>query len=143
MTYIGIDPGKNGGIAIIMNGRIEAVKMPNTEKEIYEQLKNYKAYGKIKMCLLEKVHSMPQQGVKSTFTFGQHYGFLRGCLIALGIPFDDISPNKWQRKLNCLTKGDKNITKQKAQQLYPILKITHYTADAVLIAHYAKYFYGR
>ena len=140
--YIGIDPGKNGGIAVIMNGHIEAIRMPKIEYEIYEQLLNYKQYGEIKICLLEKVHSMPNQGVRSTFTFGQHYGFLRGCLTSLKIPFDDISPSKWQRALGCLTKGNKKITKQKAQQLYPVIKVTHYIADAILIAHYAKYFYG-
>jgi hypothetical protein len=35
-----------------------------------------------------------------------------------------------------MTKGDKNVSKRRAQELYPQLKITHSTADALLIATY-------
>jgi hypothetical protein len=37
-----------------------------------------------------------------------------------------------------LSKGDKNVTKRKAQELFPSLKITHATADALLIAEYLR-----
>jgi hypothetical protein len=42
----------------------------------------------------------------------------------------------WQKALGCLTKGDKNITKRKAQEMFPGIKVTHATADSLLIAHY-------
>ena len=90
------------------------------------------------IAMIEKVHSMPKQGVKSSFTFGQGYGFLLGCLTALEIPFEYVTPQKWQRYLGCLSKGDKNVTKQKAQELFPHLEITHATADALLIGEYLK-----
>lgn len=137
---IGIDPGKNGGIAVYTEGVMQAWGMPKTEADIAELLGDFARSGSF--VLLEKVHSMPKQGVKSTFTFGQGYGFLRGCLVARRIPFDDVAPSTWQRSLGCLTKGDKNVTKQKAQQLYPDLDITHKTADAILIAEYARRTYG-
>jgi hypothetical protein len=35
-----------------------------------------------------------------------------------------------------MTKGDKNISKAKAQELFPDKKIIHATADALLIALY-------
>ena len=87
---------------------------------------------------LEKVHAMPKQGVSSTFKFGLNYGFLIGCLTALRIPFEFVTPNTWQKALSCQSKGDKNVTKAKAQQLFPHLKIIHTIADALLIAEYGR-----
>lgn len=116
--------------------------MPETEFDIaclfepFSKLYNRGNFGA--KALLEKVHAMPGQGVTSMFTFGKGYGFLRGCLSSGGIPFDDVTPQAWQKALGCLTKGDKNVSKAKAQQLFPHLKITHATADALLIGEYLR-----
>ena len=135
--FIGIDPGKSGGVAIITrNCQATAHKMPATERDISDLIDSCRQGNVI--AYIEKVHSMPRQGVKSTFTFGQNYGFLRGCLISYNIRFVDVRPNQWQKYLQCQTKGDKNVTKGKAQQLFPEMKITHATADALLIAEYAR-----
>ena len=64
-----------------------------SEADIYEWMVEQ---PKPVMCYLEKVHAMPGQGVTSMFTFGQNYGFLRGLLIARGIPFEEVQPNPWQ-----------------------------------------------
>jgi hypothetical protein len=139
-TFMGIDPGQSGGIAIIFeNGKAEVTKMPETERDVFDIIHEY-TYLDL-FCMLEKVHAMPGQGVTSMFKFGQGYGFIRGCLISLDIPFDDVTPQKWQKHIGCLTGGDKNVSKSKAQQLYPYLKITHATADALLIARYAMEIY--
>ena len=45
---------------------------------------------------------------------------------------------RWQKYLGCLTKGDKNVSKAKAQELFPDLKITHAIADSLLIAEYGR-----
>lgn len=154
MLFIGIDPGANGGIAMIApnngepTGNSSAFKMPETEKDTYSLICNL-TYTEIcrldveTFALIEKVHSMPKQGVASTFKFGMNYGLLRGILIALQIPFDEVTPQKWQKAMGCLTHGDKNISKAKAQQLFPQLKITHATADALLIAEHCRRTYGR
>jgi len=91
------------------------------------------------------VNAMPGQGVTSMFSFGRSYGFLRGCLVALGIPFDDVTPGKWQKALG-LTRANKdesitskkNRHKQRAQQLFPHLKITHAIADATLLCEFGR-----
>jgi hypothetical protein len=57
-------------------------------------------------------------------------------LTAAGIPFTRVRPQIWQKELNCLTGGQKNITKQRAQELFPSIKVTHAIADALLIAKY-------
>ncbi len=139
MIFLGIDPGKTGGVSFHDPAceLIDAFAFTNkTPMDIYQMLKACRKGNPVAM--IEKVHSMPKQGVKSSFTFGQGYGFLLGCLTALEIPFEYVTPQKWQRYLGCLSKGDKNVTKQKAQELYPHLKITHATADALLIGEYLK-----
>lgn len=137
MNYVmGIDPGWSGGVAVVSaEGIAFATGFANmTERDIYDAIIGFRK--NVTVCYIERVHSMPKQGVSSSFKFGHNYGFLRGCITALGIPFVEVSPQKWQSALGCLSGGDKNRTKSKAQQLYPSLKITHATADALLIATY-------
>ncbi len=144
MIFLGIDPGKTGGISVHTTSGAVAYGFTNkTPMDIYETIvtcRNYCITDINHKCvaLIEKVHSMPKQGVASSFTFGKNYGFLLGCLTALEIPFEYVTPQKWQGYLKCRTKGDKNITKQKAQELYPHLKITQAIADALLIGEYLK-----
>ena len=105
-SFIGIDPGVNGGIAVITVKRgsppyINAIPMPRSEREIWQAVqalsprKHHWSHA-----ALEAVHSMPGQGVKSTFAFGRGYGFLRGCLTAAKIAFEDVRPQDWQRGLD-------------------------------------------
>jgi hypothetical protein len=146
---IGIDVGKSGGIAWIdETGKACVEKMPDTLKDLWELIekdilhatgnlhfgnstRNCKAY-------LEQISSSPQMGVVSAFTFGNGYGHLEMALTAAGIPFERVRPQVWQKAMGCLTKGDKNVSKRKAQELFPHLKITHATADACLIAEYGR-----
>lgn len=145
MTIIGIDPGASGGIAWIdEQGKPCVEKMPQTLTDIWELVlditgvaKRYTKPGSIK-AYLEQVHSMPGQGVSSSFKFGQGYGALEMALTAAGIPFERVTPQKWQKALGCLTGGNKNVSKAKAQELFPSIKFTHATADAMLIAEYGR-----
>lgn len=140
MFYLGIDPGTSGGAALLdVEGRhVDAFKFKDmTDHDLAGALREWSGLGEIQ-CLIEKVHAMPKQGVTSMFNFGRNFGFLVGCLTALQIPFDFVTPNKWQTALQCRTKGDKNITKAKAQRVFPRLKVTHALADALLIALYCR-----
>jgi len=135
MTVIGCDPGVNGGIAWITDGKPCVEKMPDTLQDLWELLRDIASEGKCH-AYLGQVHSSPQMGVKSAFTFGNGFGHLEMALTAAGIPFARIRPQLWQKELGCLTKGDKNVSKRKAQELFPSMKVTHATADALLIAQY-------
>lgn len=144
MIILGIDPGMSGGIASLVESdhrwNAAAVGMLSTERDIADYF--WKLYmdgqeGGI-FAFIERVHAMPKQGVSSTFKFGTNYGFLRGCLVTTGIPFEEVTPQGWQKLMGCMTGGDKNISKAKAQQLFPELKITHAIADALLIAEYGR-----
>ena len=154
MIFLGVDPGKSGGISAHHGNQVIAFGFTNkTPTDIYKIIKLLR----VKNCvaLIERVASSPQMGRASAFKFGDGYGFLKGLLTALEIPFEFVQPAKWQGYLKCRTgvkdkkgnvvrdkrgipKHDKNITKKKAQELFPHLKITHAIADALLIGEYLK-----
>lgn len=139
-TIIGIDPGANGGIAWITDSKACVEKMPDTLQDLWELVVSISLEagtgGTGIKSYLESVSSSPQMGVVSSFSFGRGYGNLEMALTAAGIPFERVRPQVWQKALGCMTKGDKNVSKRKAQELFPDRKITHATADALLIAHY-------
>lgn len=144
MIYIGIDPGKKGGIAWIQDGKPCAEKMPSTLKDLWDLIESI-VFGITKddrqtqcKAVLEYVASSPQQGVVSAFTFGNGYGHLEMALTAAGVPFERVTPGIWQKAMKCLTGGEKNISKAKAQELFPSIKITHSIADALLIAAFCE-----
>ena len=143
-TYVGIDPGLQGGIAIVSPSGAFAYAMPETERDtltIFEDMGSDK-YGVF--ALIEDVHSMPGNSARSMFTFGRNYGMLRAMLIANYIPFETVTPTTWQKEFGLINRklgktAKKNTHKARAQELFPsIEKITHKTADALLIAEYCK-----
>ena len=136
LGWIGIDPGKSGGISYVTRRSAEAWKMPATPQDIWNLLKVLVPYAD--MAVLEKVHSMPKQGVKSMFTFGTSYGGLWASLAASGLRYELVPPQKWMKALSCMTGGDKNVSKNRAQQLWPNIKVIHATADALLLGEYCR-----
>lgn len=141
MNYIGIDPGKNGGIAVISdNGDIISLHT-FSEETIVEVLHNHKDCK----CILEKVNAMPGQGVVSMFNFGMNFGFIQGVLKSNEIPFELIPPQKWKKEFS-VTK-DKNTSIDVAKRLFPNvnLKATDRCkkdhdglAESLLMAEYAR-----
>jgi hypothetical protein len=165
--FIGIDPGVSGGIAVIdtVYVIVRATKMPITERDIFDCLDCSDAIPVAAM--IELVHSMPNDGVRQAFTFGQNYGSLRMALAALQIPLEAVSPAKWQApfRLPPLSKflpddfkvlgkkekqaarsraktQKKNAHLRRAQELFPAIKVTHAIADALLIAEYCRRTHG-
>lgn len=137
-VFIGVDPGKSGAIAaLVPQSDPVIIRLDGTDWDVVEELRDVVS-GEACFAMLEKVHSMPGQGVASSFKFGQSFGKLEMLLACLEIPFDYVTPAKWQGDMGCRTKGDKNITKAAAQRLFPSLKITHRNADALLLAEYAR-----
>lgn len=137
--WIGVDPGRSsGGLAYLTEEAGWCRKISDlTDAELWQA---FEALGRRAPAhaQLERVSAMPGQGVSSTFKFGASFGELRMALTAIRVPLSLVTPSKWQRDLGCLSKGDKNATKARAQQLYPDARLTHATADAVLIAHHTR-----
>ena len=138
--FIGIDPGKKGGIAAT-NGSVSICsKCPDTVSDMSKVLDTIRDMGTKPICIIEHVHSFPGNSARSMFTFGSNYGMWLGILASLKIPYIEVTPSKWMKHYGTLPK-DKKIRKTKlkhlAQQRYPELHITLDTSDAVLLAHYA------
>lgn len=147
--YCGIDPGAEGSFASLdQEGNvIETFGFKDmTEQELFNRLTDALkgVYGgqKPMFCMLEKVHAVPGWGIASSFKFGQHFGFVRAAIVASGIPFDTVTPKKWQGKMRCRSGGDKNVPLMKAQQLFPDIKMckTGKSAvyDSLLLADYGR-----
>lgn len=144
-AYIGCDPGMAGGIAIIYpNGDISAFPMPDTERDLFDLMQELSGlYADIRAAV-EAVHSMPRQGVASSFKFGMGYGSLRMAVIASGLPLRSVTPQAWQKELQCLTKGDKMVSLRRAQELFPAFDWPKTKgaklclADAMLIAEWLR-----
>lgn len=149
---VGIDPGTNGGIAVLdMEGNVISVtKMPETMQDILEYLRKYSGGEQLFMradsvCYLEKVgYGMPGQSSRATATFARHCGHLEMALLALGIKTNECTPQKWQKHYQLGKSSDygktewKNKLKSQAQQLFPREKVTLAVADALLIAEYGR-----
>lgn len=137
--YLGIDPGESGSAILLDNdGRpVDGVRFNNTEADISEWFTETLSSCSM-VATIEQVHAMPKQGVSSSFKFGKLYGFIIGLLTAHKVPYKFVTPQRWQKGMQCMTKGDKNISKAAAQRLWPNFQITHAVADALLIAEYGR-----
>lgn len=140
--YIGVDPGKNGGLSVLGYAHPLTYPMPDTIRGLWDLIHEISHSASIESlpikAYLESVSASPQMGVVSSFTFGNGFGHLEMALTAAGIPFERCRPQVWQREMSCLSKGDKTVTKRRAQELFPTLTITHAIADALLIAEYGR-----
>lgn len=141
---IAIDPGKNGGIAVYSVDKdrlIEVVNMPETPKDLLTYLSKYQTNSK---CYMEKVGGLPGMGGSAMFNFGKGFGHLEMSLLCRNIPTMEVTPQKWQKCLQLGNRGNKsksewkNKLKARAQQLYPDVRVTLNTSDALLILEYAK-----
>lgn len=120
MTYIGIDPGKSGAIAAIYRGALIAVEdMPLEEGEIdIPALVRMSTIDNDFAVWIEDVHSMPGQGVRSTFSFGRSKGIVEGAFSTEDTRPNLVSPQTWKRHFGLL-KQDKKASRELAMKLFP------------------------
>lgn len=122
MIIVGIDPGNNGGIALLRHGQlIYADHLPIVGKALSAHLLN-NWFGDIlpdvpDMVVVEQVHAMPRQGVSSTFAFGKACGVIDGVVAARGLPVTYVTPHKWKKAMGVT--ADKNSSRQAAINLWP------------------------
>lgn len=139
INYIlGIDPGKDGGLAIInYNGElVDTFKMPETSYELSVLMLSIKSSFPKITAYLEDVKS--NAFTQASYMLGYSRGKIEVALAYNKIRLELVTPNTWQSFLKCKTGGDKNITKQTALRLFPDCKVTHKIADAILIAEYGR-----
>lgn len=151
---VGIDPGKNGGIAIIdkQSNFIDVISMPCLNNKLdYHAIINYLQQYHNAMYALENCWYRPIMKGKGAFTFAQFTEGIEALLICTNKKFEKILPAAWQKTFGLLNK-DKEASIQIALQLYPEVseklissktknktKYSDGRAEALLIAtHYFK-----
>lgn len=160
-VILAIDPGKSGGIAYYTPAdgskpaRAYAYPMPDTPGGVLELLRDAVAVAggpeRVEV-FLESVSGYaggPGQPGSAMFRFGEGFGFIQGACMALGVSVALVHPQRWQKALALGTRGatDKAAWKRKlraaAERLFPSLRVTLKTADALLILAYALHLNGR
>ena len=148
MVYLGIDPGKKGGLAVIkdLNEEREVRTYPYSDDTLKKICKELTADWKnVILCVVEKVGAMPKQGVTSTFNFGKGYGYILGVLEANCIPYQLISPQRWKKHFSL--DNDKNKSIQTAKRLFPSVSLlptdrcrveSDGMAESLLMAEFAR-----
>lgn len=141
---IAFDPGKGGGACILRPDRKTIDLKPWTvDHEHIDMLRSldpedYEA-------VVEDVPAFVSSATSnaSSFKLGQNFGVITGSLRALKFPLHLVKPQIWQKGLVGLKPkmgytARKRQLKDNAIRLFPDLKITNATADAVLIMNYYK-----
>jgi crossover junction endodeoxyribonuclease RuvC len=142
MRVLGIDPGaRTGAFAVLTETGSIVGDLPTVEDgvnaaELYRMIRNFKP----DVCVLERVSSMPGQGVRSVFVFGQAYGCIKAVLSCAGVSTELVTPAKWKGHFK-LPGKDKNAARSLAIQLYPnatgLSRVKdHGRAEALLLARY-------
>ncbi len=157
---VGIDPGLTGAIALLDGEEcIKVWDMPVSAKThgkgrevnpyllvdlLYEADTLACADGSpISTVWIERVASMPGQGVAGVFSLGNSVGVLAGALAGVGARVEYVTPQRW-KKHQGLIKKDKEDSRQMAIQRWPEmrgeLKLKKHDgrAESILIADYGR-----
>lgn len=134
MVVAGIDPGKKGGLFVLSDVddlqsfayTIPILKLMDSSSKLKEKpdYANWEHnWSQALKCAnhvyIEQVHAMPGQGVTSMFSFGQTFGFMHCIVVASGIPYTFISPQKWKKLANIPPKSSGDDSRNRASQLLP------------------------
>ncbi|WP_239651517.1 Holliday junction endonuclease [Neosynechococcus sphagnicola] len=119
-ALIAIDPGLSGAISILHSGTLTAHPRPLAGKElVLGAIAQLIRSANPSLAVLEKVHSMPGQGVSSTFKFGTGYGSILGILVVLGIRTELVPPQTWKRVVLQGTTKDKDAAISYCRRAFP------------------------
>lgn len=149
--YLGIDPGLSGGLACLSLDPPDLEPVGGkTLRDLWDWFRHFEGRPVNHVfAFMEKVGGFvktngPQPG-SAMFRFGQVAGQLEAFLVAARVPYELVTPQRWQSGLGIppRKKGEskgafKNRLKQQAQRLFPDVHITLATCDALLIAEYGR-----
>ena len=151
MIYIGIDPGKTGAAcALDEHGHIKVVACSGGH-DLYAFLIDVFQSGRVmEFAAIEKIN--PRAGVDGALAasfckLSASAGEERGVMIAMQVPFEQVTPQAWMKEMGVNTTGGTAAERLKrrkqdiwdtARSLFPGTKILKPWADAVLIAAWCK-----
>lgn len=137
--YIGIDPGLSGALGWLIDsghehaGTIDpataTVKVGTANRSDY--LVPAMAASVAELCarwqghepraVLERIHSMPGQGVASMYKLGRGSGIWEGILSALTIPYETVDPARWKKAVGLAVRAGKGESRVLAAMQFPQL----------------------
>lgn len=141
---MGVDPGLTGAIAFWSPDNphhVTAEDIPVVGGEIdVDTLRDRIKQMAPTEAVIERVASMPKQGVSSMFKFGAAYGALRATVACLNIPCRLVTPPVWKKHYRLIGK-DKEASRALAIQYWPGMgcfsrKKDHGRAEAALLARW-------
>jgi crossover junction endodeoxyribonuclease RuvC len=161
MLIIGVDPGFSGAIALLDpdSRKLELHDMPllpdpKSGKEDLDDRRLAEILAgngsERTIAVLERVSSMPEQGLSSTFRFGLSYGAVRLALRAHGHEFHNPTPQTWKKHFRMKCRGSmtqsqyKRMSLSLAKERFPhaseqLSRVKdHGRAEAALIALYGS-----
>ena len=124
-AYLGVDPGAKGYVCVYWADKNQYTHCPIADTDALKDLL-LRCSECHCIAAVESVHSMPRQGLSTTFAFGRNVGLVYGMLLAYGIPYVEASPQKWQKEM--WSAGDKVLRDGKTDN-----KGTSYNAARSLI----------
>ncbi len=156
LLSLGIDPGLKGGVAAldhqgqvigtwpmpVVSGEIHAVGLA----DLFRSLRCLDSHQDIGRVCLEKVSSMPKQGVASTFTFGTGWGMVRGVCAAMNVSVSLVPATVWKKRVLLGLPHDKAGAVQFCASRWPTAELVlpgcrkphDGIADALCLAEYAR-----
>jgi len=152
---VGIDPGVEGGVAVLSDLDIlETATIPTMGEGKHRvidcgQLARWIHERDATEAMIELAGAHADQGRASIFRFGCAYGQLLGMLATMTLPYRIVSPLKWKRHYDLLNNRrtgrvvGKDDSRRKAIELFPQhaaqfnLKKSIHCAEAALLARYA------
>jgi crossover junction endodeoxyribonuclease RuvC len=128
MLIIGIDPGLNGAVGILLDGKFKAAyDIPTVMKssgrreinpaELRDIIRGNLDARDDCAVALEKVTAMPGNGSSSMFSFGDSYGVCRSTSSFLNLSTELVGPATWKKYFK-LGK-DKELSRALAIRLFP------------------------
>ena len=161
MIACGIDPGLDGGIAILVEDGMIVVRPLPVLKAAKGGKRHFDLHGirdilwtfrnELHLVVVEQVSSRSGEGVTSAFRFGEGYGMLQGMLTGMGMSYQMATPQAWKKAVLAGTQKDKQAAIGFIQRRFPRvdLKATPRSrvphdgmADVLCLALYARILMG-
>ena len=121
LIFAAIDPGSvHAAVAVFHDGTPVFVDDIRTVNGMLDSTAFAHALEdmKVEHAVVENVHSMPKQGLSSTFKFGMGVGIIHGVAGALRLPLTLVTPNQW-KAFHGLRGPDKEASRQLAIRKWP------------------------
>ena len=146
-AWVGIDPGKSGAMAVIWRDKtLQPTLIEYTGPLCYKTSLCDSLRTEIRV-VVERLFARPGKlsSAKANFELGRCMGELETMLSMCGIPFQEVTPQTWQKEFGI--SGDKQTHIDCAKRLFPGVSLKRSEkcvkdfdgyADALLMAEYAR-----